>query len=80
MVQISDFAYSPPSRQLSGRQQMVGFALSASINVLGEKLHTDLWISQSACCELCQEPFFLGAVTLLNYIDDYVNDCCALTT
>jgi hypothetical protein len=27
-------------------------------------------IGQLACCGLCQEPFFLGAVTLSNSISD----------
>jgi hypothetical protein len=29
---------------------------------LGEKLGMDPQIDQPACCELCREPFFLGAV------------------
>jgi hypothetical protein len=28
----------------------------------GEKLGTDPWIGRPACCGLCQEPFFSGAV------------------
>jgi hypothetical protein len=28
----------------------------------GEKLGTDPWISQPACCGLCRGPFFSGAV------------------
>jgi hypothetical protein len=34
------------------------------------KLGMDQWIGQLACCGLCREPFFLGAVTLLNSIVD----------
>jgi hypothetical protein len=29
-----------------------------------------MWIDQPACYGLCREPFFLGAVTLSNAIDD----------
>jgi hypothetical protein len=58
---------------------MIGFAPTTSMVVLGEKLGTDLRIDQSACCGLCQEPFFSGAVALLNSIDDYVKGCYALT-
>jgi hypothetical protein len=54
---------------------MLGFVFTASLVVSGEKLDTDPWIGQSACCELCRELFFLGAVTLLNSVYDYVNDC-----
>jgi hypothetical protein len=35
-----------------------------------EKLGTDLRIGQPACCRLCRELFFSGAVTLSNSIDD----------
>jgi hypothetical protein len=35
-----------------------------------EKLGADPRISQSSCCGLCREPFFLGAVTLSNSVDD----------
>jgi hypothetical protein len=28
---------------------------------------------------LCREPFFSGAVALLNSVDDYAKDCCTLT-
>jgi hypothetical protein len=38
--------------------------------VVREKLGTDPRISQSACCGLCQEPFFLGAVDLFKSVDD----------
>jgi hypothetical protein len=31
-------------------------------------MDTDLWIGQPACCGLCREPFFLGAVTLSNSV------------
>jgi hypothetical protein len=38
----------------------------------GEKLDGDLRIDQLTGWELCQEPSFSGAVTLLNFVDDYV--------
>jgi hypothetical protein len=47
--------------------------------VLGEKLGTEPHIGQPVCCGLCQEPFFSGAVALLNSVDDYVKGCYALT-
>jgi hypothetical protein len=34
----------------------------ASLASLGEKLGIDPQIDQSACCGLCREPFFSGAV------------------
>jgi hypothetical protein len=54
---------------------MLGFAPIASLVGSGEKLGMDPWIGQLACCGLCQEPFFSGAVTLLNSVDDFVKDC-----
>jgi hypothetical protein len=39
----------------------------------GEKLCTDPQIGQPVCCGLCQEPFFLGAVTLFNFVGDSGN-------
>jgi hypothetical protein len=59
---------------------MLGFAPTASMVGSGEKLGTFPWIGQPACFELCQEPFFSGAVALLNFVDDYVKGCYALTT
>jgi hypothetical protein len=46
---------------------MFGF-LHSSLVGSGEKLGTDPRIGQSACCGLCQEPFFSGAVTLTNSV------------
>jgi hypothetical protein len=43
---------------------------TASLVSSGEKLGTDPWIGQPACCRLCREPFFLRAVTLSNSVDD----------
>jgi hypothetical protein len=48
--------------------------------VVGEKLGTDLRIRQSSSCGLCQEPFLSGAVDLYKSVDDFVKDCCTLTT
>jgi hypothetical protein len=36
--------------------------LSASLAGSGEKMGTDPRIGQLACCGLCREPFFSGAV------------------
>jgi hypothetical protein len=38
----------------------------------GDKLGTDPWIGQLACCRLCREPFFSGAVALSIAVDDFV--------
>jgi hypothetical protein len=65
---------------VAGHQQKVGFAPTTSMVVLGEKLGTDLRIGQPSCYGLGQEPFFSGAVALLNSVDDYVKGFYALTT
>jgi hypothetical protein len=54
---------------------MIGFAFTASMAVLGEKLGMNSWIDQPACCELCRELIFSGAVALLNFVDDYAKVC-----
>jgi hypothetical protein len=59
---------------------MSGFFPTVSMVVLGEKLGTDLRISQSTWCGLCWEPFFSGVVALLHSVDDYMKDCYALIT
>jgi hypothetical protein len=59
--------------------QKVGFIPTASMVVLGEKLGMDPWISQLSCCGLGWKPFFLGAVALVNSVDDYIKGCYALT-
>jgi hypothetical protein len=69
-----------PSKPRSRRQQMLGFAPTASLVGLGEKLGTNLWIGQPACCGLYREPFFSGVVALLDSVDDYVNGCYMWTT
>jgi hypothetical protein len=63
-----------------GRQQKAGFASTALLVGSGDKLGTNSWIDQLSCCELCREPFFSGAVALLNSIDDYTKGCYMLTT
>jgi hypothetical protein len=59
---------------------MHGFAPTASLVGLGEKLGTDPWIGQPTCRGLCQEPIFSGAVALLNSVDDYAKGCYMWTT
>jgi hypothetical protein len=63
------------SKPSSHRQQMLGFAPTASMIGSGEKLGTDSWISQPACCGFYQGPFCSGAVALLNSVDDFAKDC-----
>jgi hypothetical protein len=64
---------------VASRQQKVGFTPTVSLVVSGEKLGMDPRIGQPSYCGLCQEPFFSGAVALLNSVDDYVKRCYALT-
>jgi hypothetical protein len=45
-----------------------------------EKLGTNPQIGQPACCGLCREPFFSGAVTLSIAVDDFTKGYYALTT
>jgi hypothetical protein len=47
---------------------MLGFAPTTSLVGSGEKLGTDPRIGQPACCRLCQEPCFSGAMALLNSV------------
>jgi hypothetical protein len=68
-----------PISLVAYRQQKVGFAPTASMAILGEKLGMNPCIGQPACCGLCWEPFFLGAVALLNSVDNYVKGCYTLT-
>jgi hypothetical protein len=67
-----------PVSIVADRQQKVGFIPTTSLVDSGEKLGMDPRIDQPACCGLCREPFFSGAVVLLNSIDDYVKVCYAL--
>jgi hypothetical protein len=56
-------------------QQKLDFSPTAPLAVVGEKLGTDPRIGQPACCELCREPFFSGAVDLFKSGDDCMKDC-----
>jgi hypothetical protein len=67
-------------RLVAYRQATLDFAPTASTAVLGEKIGTNLWIGQPSCYGLGREPFFSGAVALLNSIDAYVKGCYALTS
>jgi hypothetical protein len=51
---------------------------SASFVGLEEKLGTDPRISQSACCGLCREPFFSGAVVFIQIHRWLMKGCHAL--
>jgi hypothetical protein len=59
---------------------MLGFVPTALTVVLGEKLGMDPQIDQPSYCGLDRKPFFSGAVTQLNSVDDYVKDCYVQTT
>jgi hypothetical protein len=65
--------------QVAGHQQKVDFAPTDSMTVLGEKLGMDPQIGQLACCGFYREPFFSGAVALLNSIENYAKGCYVLT-
>jgi hypothetical protein len=71
--------FMSPVSLVAGCQQMLDFASTTSLVGSGEKLGTDPQIGQLACCGLCQEPFFSGAVALLNVVDDFTKGCYALT-
>jgi hypothetical protein len=47
----------------------------ASLAGSGEKLGLDLSIGQSACCGLCREPFFSGAVRSIQICRRLVKGC-----
>jgi hypothetical protein len=64
---------------VASHQQKIGFAPTASMAGLGEKLGMDPRIGQPVCCGLCQELFLSGAVVLLNSVDAYVKGCYALS-
>jgi hypothetical protein len=68
-----------PISLVASRQQKVGFAPTASMVILEEKLGTSPQIGRPTCCGLCREPFFSGAVVLLNSVDNYTKCCYALT-
>jgi hypothetical protein len=64
-----------PVSLVAGCQQMLGFDPTASLVGSGEKLGMDPWIDQPVCCGLCREPFFSGAVALLNSVGDSAKGC-----
>jgi hypothetical protein len=68
-----------PVSLVVGHQQRVDFAPTTSMVGLEEKLDTDPWIDQPSYDGLGREPFFSGAVALLNSVDDYVK-CCYMST
>jgi hypothetical protein len=68
-----------PVSLVASHQQKVGFAPTASMAILREKLGTIPWIGQPTCRGLCRESFFSRAVTLLNSVDGYVKSCYVLT-
>jgi hypothetical protein len=72
--------YMSPVSLVACHQQMFGFASTASLVGLGEKLETDTRIGQLACCGLRREPFFSGVVVLINSVDNYVKGCYMWTT
>jgi hypothetical protein len=55
-----------------------GFTPTASMAILREKLGMDPRIGQPACCGLCQELFFSGAVALSIIVDDFMKGFYAL--
>jgi hypothetical protein len=70
-----------PVSLVVGCQQKIGFAPpTASMIGIREKLSTDSRIDQSSCCGLDHEPFFSGAMTLLNSVGDYTKGCYTWTT
>jgi hypothetical protein len=52
---------------------------TGSLTIMGEKLGTDPWNGQLACCGLSQESFFSEAVDLFKSVDDYAKGCYTLT-
>jgi hypothetical protein len=54
---------------------MLGVTPTTSMDAVGEKLETNPWISQPVCYKFGREPFFLGAITLSNAIDDSTKGC-----
>jgi hypothetical protein len=61
-----------PSKPSSLTSTEGGFTPTALMAGSGEKLGTDSLIGQLSCCELCQEPFFSGAVVLFIDVDDFI--------
>jgi hypothetical protein len=53
---------------------------TASLVDSGEKLGTDPWVDQSACCGLCRESFFSGAVKFVQIYRCLAKGCYMWTT
>jgi hypothetical protein len=49
--------FMSPISIVTGYQQMFDFVTTASMAGSGEKLGTEPWIGQLACCELCRDLF-----------------------
>jgi hypothetical protein len=64
-----------PSKPSSMSSTEGGFTLTASMAALGLKLGTNPWIGQPACCALCREPFFSGAMAMTITVDDFAKGC-----
>jgi hypothetical protein len=64
-----------PVNLVAGCQEILGFTSTASLIGSREKLDTDPRIDQPVCCGLCRDPFFSGAVALLNSVGDCVKSC-----
>jgi hypothetical protein len=64
-----------PISLVVGCQQKLDFSPTAPLTVVREKLGTDPRIGRLACCGLCQEPFFSGAVDLFKFVDDCMKGC-----
>jgi hypothetical protein len=60
-VPIACWSYGP-SKPSSLSSTEAWLKSTASLVGLGEKYGIDSWIGQPACCGLCQESFFSGAV------------------
>jgi hypothetical protein len=63
---------SKPSSRLSTEAWLF---FTASLAVVGEMLGMDPRMGQPACCGLCREAFFSGAVDLFKSVEDCVKGC-----
>jgi hypothetical protein len=71
-LHVGDYEPSKPSILLVTRAWLFP---TTSLVFVGEKLGTNPRISQPACCGLCRERFFSGAVDLFKSVDDYAKGC-----
>jgi hypothetical protein len=69
-----------PVSLVASCQHMLDFAPTALLVGSGEKPSTDPQIGQLVRRGLCLEPFFSGAVTILNSVDDCTKCCYVLIT